>query len=167
MIIIQIIHNNFDYDFQSWLHWEPEEQDPDGAADSHHPPLPWNCQAPSGSHYDDDEDENYDEYDEYDDDDDDDDNFVCTGPGPVKDIGHEFHEIHRRPREGDHQDWPHQLHRVSRDGDQDEDDDYGNEDGYDQYHDHDHQGPTSTRYLNRTRVFLHYSNPTRKFLKIE
>ena len=27
------------------------------------------------------------------------------------------------------------------------------------------QGPTSTRYSNRTRIFLHYSNPTRKFLK--
>ena len=28
-----------------------------------------------------------------------------------------------------------------------------------------HQGPTSTRYSNRTRIFLYYSNPTRKFLK--
>ena len=27
------------------------------------------------------------------------------------------------------------------------------------------QGPTSTRYSNRTRIFLYYSNPTRKFLK--
>ena len=29
----------------------------------------------------------------------------------------------------------------------------------------DEQGPTSTRYSNRTRIFLYYSNPTRKFLK--
>ena len=28
-----------------------------------------------------------------------------------------------------------------------------------------HQGPTSTLYSNRTRIFLSYSNPTRKFLK--
>ena len=27
------------------------------------------------------------------------------------------------------------------------------------------QGPTSTLYSNRTRIFLSYSNPTRKFLK--
>ena len=27
------------------------------------------------------------------------------------------------------------------------------------------QGPTSTRYSNRTRIFLYYSNPTRKVLK--
>ena len=27
------------------------------------------------------------------------------------------------------------------------------------------QAPTSTRYSNRTQIFLHYSNPTRKFLK--
>ena len=27
------------------------------------------------------------------------------------------------------------------------------------------KGPTSTLYLNRTRIFLSYSNPTRKFLK--
>ena len=27
------------------------------------------------------------------------------------------------------------------------------------------QGPTSTGYSNRTRIFLYYSNPTRKFLK--
>ena len=27
------------------------------------------------------------------------------------------------------------------------------------------QGPTRTLYLNRTRIFLSYSNPTRKFLK--
>ena len=27
------------------------------------------------------------------------------------------------------------------------------------------QGPTSTRYSNQTRIFLYYSNPTRKFLK--
>ena len=29
----------------------------------------------------------------------------------------------------------------------------------------DMQGPTSTLYSNRTRIFLSYSNPTRKFLK--
>ena len=29
------------------------------------------------------------------------------------------------------------------------------------------QGPTSTRYSNRTQIFLYYSNPTRKFLKID
>ena len=29
----------------------------------------------------------------------------------------------------------------------------------------DHQAPTSTCYSNRTRIFLHYSNPTQKFLK--
>ena len=27
------------------------------------------------------------------------------------------------------------------------------------------QGPTSTRYSNRTRIFLYYSNPTRNFFK--
>ena len=31
----------------------------------------------------------------------------CTGPGPVQDLGHELHQVHRRPREGDHQDRPH------------------------------------------------------------
>ena len=36
----------------------------------------------------------------------------CTGPGPVQDLGHELHQVHRRPREGDHQDRPHQLHQV-------------------------------------------------------
>ena len=30
---------------------------------------------------------------------------------------------------------------------------------------HQDQGPTSTRYSNQTRIFLYYSNPTRKFLK--
>ena len=30
---------------------------------------------------------------------------------------------------------------------------------------HHNQGPTSTLYSNRTRIFLSYSNPTRKFLK--
>ena len=27
-------------------------------------------------------------------------------------------------------------------------------------------GPTCTRYSNRTQIFLYYSNPTRKFLKL-
>ena len=29
------------------------------------------------------------------------------------------------------------------------------------------QGPTSTRYSNRTQIFLYYSNPARNFLKID
>ena len=40
----------------------------------------------------------------------------CTGPGPVQDLGHELHQVHRRPREGDHQDRPHQLHQVDHGG---------------------------------------------------
>ena len=59
----------------------------------------------------------------------------CTGPGPVQDLGHELHQVHRRPREGDHQDRPHQLHQVDHggkfdasDGDGDVDDD-GNKHG--------------------------------------
>ena len=42
--------------------------------------------------------------------------FPCTGPGPVQDLGHELHQVHRRPREGDHQDRPHQLHQVDHGG---------------------------------------------------
>ena len=55
----------------------------------------------------------------------------CTGPGPVQDLGHELHQVHRRPREGDHQDRPHQLYQVDHGGkfDASDGDGDGNEDG--------------------------------------
>ena len=55
----------------------------------------------------------------------------CTGPGPVQDLGHELHQVHRRPREGDHQDRPHQLHQVDHGGkfDASDGDGHGDDDG--------------------------------------